>query len=293
MKPGIGRQAAIGILCFTVFSCLSIRDSRCSDLCFDKPIPACKVETDALSYHDVPVDRTHPLFTEPLVELKTSGIIGEAYYGRRDKLNYPYCRALAHAQTRQFARGTVVKKLKQVNASLAEQGLELFVFDAFRPVQLQSELWHFFLDEAARRHPAFDEAEKIRFAGKYCSNPAGFSAGDFRTWPTHCTGGAVDLTLCRKNNGEQLYMGSIFDDASEISHTDYFEDEKHRKTQSDYAARQNRRLLYWAMRSAGFVNYPKEWWHFDYGTQMSVYNARAAGQVIDLKAIWGPAQRYN
>ena len=29
----------------------------------------------------------------------------------------------------------------------------------------------------------------------------------------------------------------------------------------------NRRLLYHVMVSAGFTNYPDEWWHFDYGNQ--------------------------
>ena len=39
----------------------------------------------------------------------------------------------------------------------------------------------------------------------------------------HSTGGAVDLTICKIRNGEPLYMGSIFDDATELAHTDYFE----------------------------------------------------------------------
>jgi hypothetical protein len=37
------------------------------------------------------------------------------------------------------------------------------------------------------------------------------------------------------------------------------------------------------MRDAGFVNYPGEWWHFDWGTQMA---ARfAPGRVAE----YGPA----
>jgi hypothetical protein len=34
---------------------------------------------------------------------------------------------------------------------------------------------------------------------------------------------------------------------------------------ADLLAKKNRRLLYHAMKKAGFTNYPSEWWHYDYG----------------------------
>ncbi len=66
-------------------------------------------------------------------------------------------------------------------------------------------------------------------------------------------------------------MGSIFDDAASVSGTCYFEKRRH-KSQSALEARRNRRLLVHAMEEAGFANYPGEWWHFDFGTQMWVMN---------------------
>ena len=38
------------------------------------------------------------------------------------------------------------------------------------------------------------------------------------------------------------------------------------------------------MIDEGFVNYPAEYWHFDFGNQMYVLNARALGRRYD--AAW-------
>jgi D-alanyl-D-alanine dipeptidase len=65
-------------------------------------------------------------------------------------------------------------------------------------------------------------------------------------------------------------MGSLFDDASTLAHTAYFEDADTDAafSFSNEEARANRRLLYWLMREAGFASNPTEWWHFSYGDQM-------------------------
>ena len=36
-------------------------------------------------------------------------------------------------------------------------------------------------------------------------------------------------------------------------------------------AKQNRRVRLTAVQSAGFVNYPHEWWHFSYGDRYWAY----------------------
>jgi D-alanyl-D-alanine dipeptidase len=82
----------------------------------------------------------------------------------------------------------------------------------------------------------------------------------------HATGAAVDLTLVWQD-GEPLWMGSLFDDATPLAHTDRFEPDDGAGSFSDEEARANRRILYWAMTEAGFANYPDEWWHYSYGDQ--------------------------
>ncbi|MES1200940.1 MAG: M15 family metallopeptidase, partial [Pseudomonadota bacterium] len=81
------------------------------------------------------------------------------------------------------------------------------------------------------------------------------------------TGGAVDLTIVWQD-GEPLYMGSLFDDATALAGTDRFERDMDEPSFSHDEARANRRLLYWLMIEAGFSNHPDEWWHYSYGDQM-------------------------
>ena len=69
-------------------------------------------------------------------------------------------------------------------------------------------------------------------------------------------------------SGRILPMGSEFDETSDRSETLYLES----RVDSDLSelelrALENRRLLYHTMVSAGFTNYPDEWWHYDYGNQ--------------------------
>ncbi len=111
------------------------------------------------------------------------------------------------------------------------------VFDAWRPIELQRELF-----DAARDYPGLMALPS--------SDPA--------TPPPHLTGGAVDLTLTL--NGIPIAPGSGFDDITERAHTTYLEDEPG-------PDRHLRRALFHSMAAHGFVVYPEEWWHFEYGTR--------------------------
>jgi D-alanyl-D-alanine dipeptidase len=268
----------------------------------DRPLPVLSQSSKLLTaadYHKEPVDLKTAKSNEKLVAVESFKIAGESFYARTDKLNAPYYQSFASAPKKILLRLTAAKKLQEVNFKLAPLGLELFLFDGFRPVSCQKDLWQYFLKRAKLALPHSSEAEKIAYASRYCSNPSRYKSSDSTTWPTHCTGGAVDLTLRRKTTGELLYMGSIFDDDSEVSHTDYFEITKSKLTSSDIEARGNRRLLYWAMKSSGFENYHYEWWHYDYGNQMWLMNKKLDRKKLDPKkldsrakpvqAFWGPA----
>lgn len=257
----------------------------------NKPLPLLSQSSKLLTsadYHHEPVNLKAAKSNEKLVPIDSFNIAGESYYARTDKLNAPYYRSFASAPKKILLRLTAAQKLQELNAKLAPLGLELFVFDGFRPVSCQKDLWQYFLNQAKRTLPKGSEAEQIAYAARYCSNPSNYNCTDSTTWPTHCTGGAVDLTLRRKATGELLYMGSIFDDDAEVSHSDYFETAKDKnQSTSELEARGNRRLLYWAMKSVGFENYHYEWWHYDYGNQMWLMNRGDKGPA---EAFWGPAQ---
>lgn len=262
------------------------------------PIPYAPGAPTALDYHSVPVDLGSPRSMEPLVNVSTLGIAAESYYARADSLNPPYYRRFPAAPAHVWCRHGVAEKLQEVNRVVREYGVELLLWDGYRPINCQRELWDHFIKLARQILENSNEEECTKFAGQYCSDPRKFKEDDPHTWPTHITGGAVDLTLRRLNSGELLYMGGIFDDASEISHTAYYECEVTRLTSegrqipsSFKEALRNRRLLYWAMTNAGFANYSYEWWHYDWGTQMWITNrATSLPYITQANVAWyGPA----
>lgn len=82
---------------------------------------------------------------------------------------------------------------------------------------------------------------------RYVANPSKGSR--------HNRGCAVDLTLI-DSLGNELDMGTSYDDFTEKSHIDY----------QDLPPKvlQNRKLLRETMMKFGFVPMRTEWWHFDY-----------------------------
>jgi len=135
-----------------------------------------------------------------------------------------------------WLRASVFARLAAVADALpARWGLA--VFDAWRPLALQRELY-----EACLDHPGL----------------MAVPSDDPTTPPPHLTGGAVDLTLT--HDGTPLAPGSGFDDTSDQAHTAACE----KRTGPD---RHLRRALFQAMTVEGFVNFPEEWWHFEYGTR--------------------------
>jgi D-alanyl-D-alanine dipeptidase len=119
--------------------------------------------------------------------------------------------------------------------------LGLAVFDAWRPLALQAELYHAAYDE-----PGLPDGY------------VAFPNPDPTAPPPHVTGGTVDLTLTL--DGVPLALGTGFDDFTALATTDALE-------ATPGVARELRRLLYRAMGGGGFVVLHCEWWHFEFGTR--------------------------
>jgi D-alanyl-D-alanine dipeptidase len=118
--------------------------------------------------------------------------------------------------------------------------LQLLVLDALRPHRVQEQLWQHL------------EGTQLR---QYLADPARGSI--------HSFGMAVDVTLLDAG-GQELDMGTGFDDLSELSHPDL---EELHLAQQRLSAQQivNRRLLRSALCDSGFHAIHSEWWHFDFG----------------------------
>lgn len=239
----------------------------------DYRIPILDWKSDSGGYGGVPVDDGDPRGTEPLAEISAYAIAGENFYAREDGANSPYNRRIAGAVDGVWLRTGVLERIVRANRRLAPYGAELFVFDGYRSVETQQGLWDHFEEEIAREKPGLAPGARRKAVVRYVSDPNRFRRDDPATWPAHTTGAAVDCTLRSLKSGALLDMGAAFDEAREISHSDALE----RALQAgaippDDDALNNRRLLHWAMESEGFVNYPLEYWHFDWGDQMYVHN---------------------
>ena len=209
------------------------------------------------------IDRANTFYLEELVDVRDLGIAGENYY--HTPRNPPYWRRIHGAIPDLLVRRSVGEKLVGINAFLGLAGLELYVFDAWRPAVVQAYFHDVWMpEELRRRNPGLIGTALIDEVERYWAAPS----VDESSPAPHATGAALDLTI-RWIGSDQLWMGSIFDDVSELAHRDYFENSGATTLSlSGEEALANRRLLHWIMADAGFAGHPDEWWHFSWGDQL-------------------------
>lgn len=223
------------------------------------------------------VSREHPLVFsdersfERCVRIDEYGIAGDSYYYREEG-NPPYNHRAEGSIPHVLVRKSVAEMLASVNERLCRVGVELYVFDAYRPVRVQD---HFFLDwmpsVLRKRYPDWSDDEIDAETRNYWGRGSREDGKvDLFSPPFHSTGGAVDLLLRDIRTKEFFHTGSFFDDFSPASATDFYERLALVRNLDAWEteALLNRRLLYWVLVEAGFANNPKELWHFSYGDQL-------------------------
>lgn len=241
----------------------------------EEPIPdQSGLRAARIGFRAHPIDRTDLHYAEPLVDSRLRKIAGENYY--HATRNPPYWRMIEGSIAELLMRRSVSAKLCAVNRQLGEAGLELFLFDAWRPRAVQAYFHDVWMPaELRKREPSLEGLALVGAVDRYWAAP---SVNENSPAP-HATGGAVDLTI-RWIGGEKLWMGSIFDDVTELAHRDHFETPQTTALAfSDEEARANRRLLHWVMAEQGFAGHPDEWWHFSWGDQLW---ARLTGEPAAL-----------
>jgi D-alanyl-D-alanine dipeptidase len=166
-------------------------------------------------------------------------------------------------------REGLVTRLQEAQGRLPD-GYRLLIVEGYRPPVLQRRYFEEYKDELRATYPEMSPDELHVAASRYVS--------PIEVAP-HTAGAAVDLTLCTED-GTELDMGTPVNATPE---------------QSDGAcytaapgispeARRHREILGTALRSAGLVNYPTEWWHWSYGDR---YWAMTTGAPT---ALYGPAK---
>lgn len=134
---------------------------------------------------------------------------------------------------RVLLRQEAAQALGRVQKRLRSGGLGLLVFDGYRPVRATKAMVRW-AERTGRRDLVVD----------------GYIASRSR----HNFGIAVDLTLVDLVTEKPLDMGTPYDTFSDAAHT----------ANAEGRIGRNRQVLLRAMRSEGFANYEKEWWHFSY-----------------------------
>lgn len=201
-------------------------------------------------WQSIPIEENH----EKLVSLNplSNRMIVRPYY---------YAMSIPTAIDGAYVRQSVAERLVKAAERLPSD-LKLVVFDAWRPLSVQQHLYDDFRSRLIREHPQVEGQDLEALVAKFVSRP---SQDPLKPSP-HLTGGSVDVSLA-DSKGELLDMGTGFDDFTEKSSTAYFEAPDRVLDSLALRHRDHRRLLYYSLTDAGFTNYDKEWWHYDFGNQ--------------------------
>jgi D-alanyl-D-alanine dipeptidase len=140
-----------------------------------------------------------------------------------------FLRQPVYGQARCLLRRSVAQQLARVQADLEARGLGLKLYDCYRPLSVQRQMWAIMPD------------------ARYVADPANGSR--------HNRGAAVDVTLVDRATGRELEMPTDFDDFTDRAHFDY--------PAVSAAAKANRQELRAALERRGFTALATEWWHFD------------------------------
>jgi zinc D-Ala-D-Ala dipeptidase len=154
------------------------------------------------------------------------GIVLEIRYATTNNFTGEKIYNLARA----YARKPVADALKKIQADLKKQGLELKIFDGYRPYSATVMFYETYHDTT------------------YVASPYKGSR--------HNRGCALDLTLIDSKTGKELQMPTEWDS---------FKKEAWPSTPvADPVVRKNRKTLIDAMEKHGFKVNSSEWWHFDF-----------------------------
>jgi zinc D-Ala-D-Ala dipeptidase len=139
-----------------------------------------------------------------------------------------------------WLRRDAARALLRAHRAAKSAGVQLVVYDCYRPTRAVRAFadWSQNADEKTKlaHYPNLDKRQL-------------FALGYIAAQSTHSTGLAVDIGLKDKDFGAPF---------------DFFDKSAWTASPASPEAKRNRALLLRLMQSAGFENYPREWWHFTY-----------------------------
>ncbi len=173
-------------------------------------------------------------------------------------------------------RATVYEKLLQAQALLPE-GLQLCLYEAYRSLTLQQQLFETHYADIKHLHPHKTEEDIFIETTKLVSPVTNLDGTE--NIPPHSTGAAIDVYLLDEN-GQAVDMGIhpkewLLDHDGSLSLT--------HSTAISLEAQKNRRIMSDALTAVGFANYPTEYWHWSYGDRYWAYQTDQDHAIYDKK----------
>lgn len=223
------------------------------------------------SWKEVPIIASK----EPLISLPSA--ISSPYYSKVMNLG---------GGNTIYLRESVLTSLNEARDKLLSLGYDLQVYDGWRSVELQEELFWFYMKKfTIELFPEikhlFEKAIRISQI-KNCFYELPIMKQklvkkancEYVSWPSkdpmvpspHSTGGAVDVWLYK--DGKALDFGVPFDWMEDSAGAFYHLKKNRKRFPNDSEVCRNRTLLTLSMESVGFSCYPSEFWHFNLGNQM-------------------------
>ncbi len=175
------------------------------------------------------VAKSHELTAGDTVFVELVSIIPDVITDVRYATENNFAKKVLYPSDRVFLRRIVADSLKSAQEKFKELGYYMVVFDGYRPLSVQYQMWEIVPDT------------------NYVADP--------KIGSRHNRGAAVDLTLIDKE-GNFVDMGTEFDDFTEKASPKY-------KKLPDNVLK-NREMLSKVMRECGFEPFDTEWWHFDF-----------------------------
>lgn len=140
---------------------------------------------------------------------------------------YNFMHRVLYHHSEALLRRPAARALDSVQRMLRTKGYTLKIWDAYRPYSITEKMWE----------PVKDD--------RYAADP--------HTGSGHNRGIAVDLTIVSLHTGQELDMGTGFDNFTDSAHHNF-------PLPDSIAA--NRLLLKTTMEQFGFKALPSEWWHY-------------------------------
>lgn len=183
----------------------------------------------ALSMLTVSLSQGQSLSAKDTVFVELSKVVPDIKTDVRYATTNNFTGIVLYPSSKVYIRSILADSLRSVQSKLRRLALSLKVYDAYRPLSVQKQMWAILPDP------------------NYVADPSKGSK--------HNRGSAVDVTIIDQY-GKELDMGTPFDDFTEKASPNY----------TDFPPQiiKNRTMLKQVMEESGFKQLDTEWWHFDF-----------------------------